>query len=747
MIRPFRLLLSLLIIGFLIAPAALGQGAAAGQPTYMQLILDASGSMFNKLEDGRYRIVAAKDVLTQLISALPEDQGLNVGLRVYGAQRWASDPDACEDTRLLVPMDGVDRSLLLQTVRDTQAQGATPIALSLELAAQDFPAEGRKVIVLITDGIESCRTDLREVAERLRSQGIDVDLRIIGIDLDDFARAAFEGLGTFENATSATELLDALNRAVEVAPAEVLQDVTVRLMREGAPATEGGLVEFVGAVDQQTYSFPASPDGVFTSQLPAGAYSAVVRDAFSAEPTTVTGLTVTDGANEFTFELAPPVAVTLAVSNPTPPAGSNVTVSFEGAPEGRGQVWVSPEGADVALDWDYVTGPAGEVELRMADEPGAYRVVYHVELPEGGTKEIGSTNVDVQPVTATVAVPAEVVAGSEFEVTWTGPDNTGDYVTVVPVGASEGVYQDYEYTSNGSPASIRAPEEPGDYEVRYVTGQSGGTLATAPITVTEATATVSAPAEAGAGSDVEVTWTGPGNDGDYITFAPAGSPEGTYLDYEYATSGSPVSIRAPDQTGNYEVRYVTRAGSTLASAPIVVTATTASVSAPSEVVGGAEFEVTWTGPANSGDYITVAPAGSPEGTYMDYEYATSGSPVRIEAPEEAGTYEVRYVTGQSEATLASASITVTAATASLTAPAEVAVGERFAVTWQGPAGPSDYITIVPAGAAEGAYLSYAYTAAGATVMLTAPDEPGDYEVRYVAGRSDSTLASVPITVR
>src|SRR5690606_30976141 len=146
----------------------------------------------------------------------------------------------------------------------------------------------------------------------------------------------------------------------------------------------------------------------------------------------------------------------------------------------------------------------------------------------------------------------------------------GDYVPVVPAGASQGVYRDYEYTSNGSPAKIGAPEEPGDCEVRYVTGQSGSTLATAPITVTEATATVSAPSEVGAGSDLEVDWTGPGNDGDYITIVPAGSPEGTYLDYEYATSGSPVSIRAPDPAGDYEVRYVTQAGSTLASTPVSV---------------------------------------------------------------------------------------------------------------------------------------------------------------------------------
>lgn len=105
--------------------------AQAQEPVYIQLILDASGSMWNKLEDGRYRIVAAKEVLSQLIAALPEQEGLNVGLRVYGANVWATDPGACEDSHLVVPMRGLDREALLETVRSTDALGATPIAYSL----------------------------------------------------------------------------------------------------------------------------------------------------------------------------------------------------------------------------------------------------------------------------------------------------------------------------------------------------------------------------------------------------------------------------------------------------------------------------------------------------------------------------------------------------------------------------------------------------------------------------------------
>jgi Ca-activated chloride channel homolog len=92
-------------------------------------------------------------------------------------------------------------------------------------------------------------------------------------------------------------------------------------------------------------------------------------------------------------------------------------------------------------------------------------------------------------------------------------------------------------------------------------------------------------------------------------------------------------------------------------------------------------------------------------------------------------------------------VLVVAVDASVTAPAEVAADTEFAVAWQGPGNESDYLTIVPAGAPEGAYLSYAYTEGGTPVVLTAPSEPGAYEVRYALGRGDRTLARSAITVR
>lgn len=193
-------LLAPLLVLLLTAPAAaLAQGAPAAGPSHVELILDASGSMFNKLADGRYRIVAAKEVLAELVAALPADADLNVGYRAYGSELQATAAGSCEDSRLYVPIEGVDRQLLLTTVRNTQARGATPIAYSLERALEDLDGRtGERIVVLITDGEEGCGGDVRAAAQALKDAGID--LRIIGFDLDELARASFDGLGAFENA-------------------------------------------------------------------------------------------------------------------------------------------------------------------------------------------------------------------------------------------------------------------------------------------------------------------------------------------------------------------------------------------------------------------------------------------------------------------------------------------------------------------------------------------------------------------
>jgi len=158
--------------------------------------------------------------------------------------------------------------------------------------------------------------------------------------------------------------------------------------------------------------------------------------------------------------------------------------------------------------------------------------------------------------------------------------------------------------------------------------------------------------------------------------------------------------------------------------------------APDAVTAGADVAVTWTGEATSGDFVSIVTPDTPEGSYDDYKYARR-APAVVPAPVDAGDYEIRYLSARSgHPTLARRPLSVIAATASLEAPASVAAGEPYQVQWTGPDNPQDFISLVPVGTPEGKFESpYAYTKRGNPAELRAPDEPGDYELRYLMGRS------------
>ena len=630
----------------LLVVLSLGQ---AQTPTHVELVLDASGSMWNKLADGQYRIVAAKAVLADFVSSLPADETLNVGLRVYGSRTAALDEGSCEDSELFVPIDGVARDALLASVRDANAVGATPIAYSLQQAAADFPAQGKKIIVLVTDGEESCGGDVRGTLQTLRDSGVEIDLKVIGFDLNDRAVSSFEGLGTFENARSAGELAAALGRAVTVEKTQTYP-VAVNVTRQGEPAADGAAVKLLEAVGGEAFSLTPSEPGTLTAEVPAGAYTAEVEDAFTDTPLSFSGLSVTpEGDNAFAFELAAETEVVLSVTPAAPVTGSTVTVTFGGAPPGaRNWVTVVPQDVpdEVYLDYEYVTDESGTAELRLPAEAATLEARYHVELPEGGTRVVGRSApfASVQ-ATVTLDLPAEVAGGTAFDVAWTGPDNERDYLTVVPADAPDGQYQQYRYTRENSTLQFTAPVEPGDYEVRYQSDYGDEVVARAPFTVTASAITLDVPAEVAAGTSFDVAWTGPNGNRDYLTVVPADAADDTYQEYSYTSEGPTLDFTAPITPGRYEVRYQSdRERGVFARQAFTVTETAVRLDAPAEVGAGEAFTVTWSGPDGAQDYVTIVPAGAAEGVYLDYAYTRGGTSLTLDAPAEPGSYEIRYST-------------------------------------------------------------------------------------------------------
>jgi Ca-activated chloride channel family protein len=172
---------------------------------------------------------------------------------------------------------------------------------------------------------------------------------------------------------------------------------------------------------------------------------------------------------------------------------------------------------------------------------------------------------------AGLTAPARVLAGERFELDWSGPDGPEDYLSLAAAGSADDDYLEWAPTGDGRPAELRAPGEPGAYELRYVDGAAGGVLARLPLEVVAVDAELTAPASARAGLRFEVSWSGPDGPGDHIAVSRVEAPDHRSYDWAATAIGSPLTLVAPPNPGPYQVRYVSGStGEILARAAIEI---------------------------------------------------------------------------------------------------------------------------------------------------------------------------------
>ncbi len=197
--------------------------AALGPEDAVGVILDASGSMLQRIGTER-RIAIARDTLTGLLNnAIPAGTGF--ALRAFGHR----ETDSCR-TDLEIPLAPLDPAAASDVIAGINAMNLarTPLGRSIELSASDLAdVNGKRVLVVLTDGEETCAGDAAAAIQGLRDRGWDIRVNIVGFAIDDdtleaeFRAWAASGGGEYFGAADGAELADALTRAV-TGPYEVV---------------------------------------------------------------------------------------------------------------------------------------------------------------------------------------------------------------------------------------------------------------------------------------------------------------------------------------------------------------------------------------------------------------------------------------------------------------------------------------------------------------------------------------------
>ena len=155
-------------------------------------------------------------------------------------------PNSCR-TELAVPLAPLDPAAMVATIKNLGVRQSvnTPLAAAIEAVAGDLVlATGPRIVVVLSDGEESCGGDPAAAVRALRGQGVDISVNIVGLGLDRKVRRQFERLaevggGSYFDARDADELSIALHAALG-APF-VVRDVSGRMVGRGT--VDGAAVE------------------------------------------------------------------------------------------------------------------------------------------------------------------------------------------------------------------------------------------------------------------------------------------------------------------------------------------------------------------------------------------------------------------------------------------------------------------------------------------------------------------------
>lgn len=432
----------------------------------IMVVLDASGSMWGQIE-GRTKFEIVREAYGELVSGW-EAGGTQSGLVVYGHRRKGD----CTDIELVALPGQSDAQSLGRTVYRLDPKGKTPLGDAVRLAAEELRfTEQSATVILLSDGVETCGVNSCQLGQDLEALGVDFTAHVIGFGLQSPEEVsqlrclADTTGGNFYLADDAVELGNAFNDVADLQAlsfqallsdtGESASAVTWRLVDQdgevlGTASSELGTIEITALV-------PAGiDDGSFIIRATTEGYGGEVEFTLPmAGPETIyVRLRATD--NRVSFDVPDTIF-----------AGTAIKIGWTAQIGTDDWIMVVPRGGNWDEAFDLASVAEGNpLELDLPGEAGEYDLIY--------TNNDGERHrVDGRLAISTIApdyrlAPAGVIrAGETFLVEWSGPGAAGDMIAIGPRTSGTGDYSSIQWIDGHSPVQLRAPTEPGEYELRY----------------------------------------------------------------------------------------------------------------------------------------------------------------------------------------------------------------------------------------------------------------------------------------
>lgn len=347
--------------------------------TQIELILDDSGSMAG-LVGGKTKIDVAKESINKIIDELKLKDKLQTALRIYGHQN-----KECTNSVLEVPMGKIDSEQMKSKISSLQPLGSTPIYYSLSESVKDFNPNltGDKIVVLVTDGLESCGGDPCAAARALQAGGVINKMQVVGFGLSKTELNTLQCIvdpfkGQVVGASNSTEFLNAMQHIMDQAVSPSNLNVSV-VGADGKPLQAKDICVYPQGQTDKEVACAGMYATDFAFTLKPGVYDLMAINGGTASETWVKNIEIKD--NQVVKKVISFAEGSLKVS----------VIGADGQPTQASDICVYPQGQ---TDKDGACAGMFTTDYEFKLTPG----IYDLKVSNyGGTNAIWAKAIEIKP--------------------------------------------------------------------------------------------------------------------------------------------------------------------------------------------------------------------------------------------------------------------------------------------------------------------------------------------------------------
>ncbi|WP_295390904.1 VWA domain-containing protein [uncultured Thiodictyon sp.] len=451
----------------------------------------------------------------------------------------------------------------------------------------------------------------------------------------------------------------------------------------------------------------------------------------------------------------PPLPMVELVAPDSALKGTLVKVEPKGEEGHTGYVYLFPKGRDRDLGFGGVKpAPMGgyrPVEIRLPAQPGPYVLKWIGDDKRVYTERpLAVVESDVR-----LSVPESATAGTLLKVGLEAPGGLDGYVYLYPKGRT----QDLGFcgarparTGGYQPCELRLPADPGDYDLKWLSGRKE-LLAQAALALVPAEAGLAVPESAVAGTLLRVGIRASEGLAGYVRLFAKGKDivivEARV--YPDAVGGyKPVELRLPTQPGDFTLKWVSDRKEVLAESPLRIDGAEVSLEVPASAPKGTQIEVLPRGPDGLTGHVRLVSQGKDkaiEAAVIRQAKQGGYQPARLRLPAVPGDYRVLWA-AENRAPLVDVPIRVTEAAIVIDAPERAPVGGELSVALKAPDGLDGRLCLFAQGKTPPVTCGLVREdriAGYVPVRLKLPAQAGTLVLRWLSGRNE-VLAERPLTV-